>query len=110
MFRIRMMSSDPLQLASLTYFVPISFPYAKRLQRFFAHHLDHWDFPVQVRTLNFPVYERIIKARLCGIRGRAREIDASGARPVNCSQTHRARLAARVKLAIREMKISQLFA
>jgi hypothetical protein len=89
-------------------FVRLLFPGAKRCQRFFAHQLDHRNFPVQVRKLELPVDERIVKARFRGVRVGARKIDASEPGPVNGSQAHGTWLATGVKLTIREMKIPQL--
>jgi hypothetical protein len=91
-------------------FVWLLFPGAKRIERFFAHHLDHGDFALRVGLGNFLVDEGVIETSFRGIGCSRGKINAIEARPVNGAQAHGARFAACVNFATLEVEFFEFFA
>jgi len=100
-------SVQAVLVADLVWFL---FPGAKRIERFFAHHLDHGDFAVRVGLGNFPVDEGVVETGFRGIGCSCGEINAIEARPVNGPQAHEARLTASINLTTCELKCSEFLA
>lgn len=90
--------------------VSLLFPNSKRFERFSAHQLDHGYLAAREWRREFPIDHRVIESGVCRIARGSGKVNASGARPVDRTQAHRARFATRVNLASAELEATQLLA
>src|SRR5580700_2645411 len=86
------------------------FPCPKRRQGLFAHHLNHRNLALRVRLRDFSIDQRIVKPDSGSIGIGIAKINAGKASPVDCTQTHGARLAGSVDLAAFQIEDSKFLA
>ena len=85
-------------------------PLSKGRERFAAQKLFHGNLPLRDRRGDFVVDQVVIEINPLRVFAGVAVINFLEARPVNRSETHRARLATGVKFAVVELEIFQTFA
>lgn len=82
-------------------------PGAKGDERFVAHDLRHGDAAEPSGLRDLAENKGVVELRGGGVGGGGSIEYTRGARPINCSQTHRARFAASVKVTAIELKAGE---
>src|SRR5207247_7094879 len=80
------------------------FPFRKRRERLLTQELFHDQLALANRQSHFAVDEIVVESNSGRVLARVAVKDTAQARPVHRAQTHRARLATRVKIAIVQLE------
>src|SRR5579863_2483964 len=84
------------------------FPGAKAGEGFLAHHLNHRNLAQRMGLRDLAIDKSVVEADLGGVRREVAEVNVREASPVNRAQTHGARLARSVEIAVFEFECPQL--